>query len=84
MAQLNFTITVPDAAVPRIMAAMRGHWGQVEDPPGSGTFREMTNAELQERFRKMMIDTLRNMVLNREVYEATETVKADVSGVSIT
>lgn len=65
------------------MAALRSHWGRVEDPPGSGVFREMTNAEVQERFRILVRDTLKNLVLNREVYLATQTVKEDVSGIAI-
>ena len=83
MAVLNFSITVPDAAVPRIMAGLRSHWGQVEDPPGSGTFRDLTDAEVREKFRVLVKDTLRNLVMNREVYNATQTVKADVNSLNI-
>lgn len=84
MAQLTFTITVPDVAVPRIMSALRSHFGQVQDPPDSGIFRDMTDVELRERFRALVRDTLKNMVLNQEIHEATQTVRADVTALPIT
>lgn len=84
MATLNFSITIPDASLPRIIAGLRLHYGQVEDPAGSGTFRDLTQAEIVAKLRQLMVDSIRNMVVNQEVYAATQTVKTsyETTGVS--
>ena len=43
----------------------------------------MTEAEVRERFRIIVRDTLRNLVMNREVFEATQTVRAGVNNISM-
>jgi len=84
MATKTFTITYPDAAAPRIMAALKSHYGKVEDPVGSGTMRDRTNAEVFAEFEKMMRDTLRGIVLQQEKQGAKIAAEAAVTEIPVT
>ena len=54
---------------------LRAFWGQIEDPPGSGQFRDMTNAEVIERLRKETIGNVKRMVLKAETLAAEKALQ---------
>lgn len=75
MATVNLAITIPDDQVDRMRAGLRAYWGKIEDPPGSGQMREMTNAEVVERLRKETIGNIKLMVKKAETRQAEEALK---------
>lgn len=83
MANINLSITIPDAHVPRVLAGLRGHWGPVEDPVGSGVFRERTQAELVALLRQLVRDSVRNIVTNQEAQAAINDVKASYEAIGV-
>lgn len=83
MAILNLSITIPDAHVPRVIAGLRGHWGKVEDPAGSGVFRERTQAELVALLRQLVRDTVGNIVTNQEASAAVKSVTSSYDEIGV-
>jgi hypothetical protein len=75
MATINLAIVVPDDQVSRMRDGLRAFWGQIEDPPGSGQFRDMTNAEVIERLRKETIGNVKRMVLKAETLAAEKALQ---------
>ena len=74
--EVNFTITIPDAQADRVTAAMRTHYGQIEDgvdQDGNPVFRDRTGAEivqaLQTETRQRIIDIVRS-IENQEIGRA--------------
>jgi hypothetical protein len=76
MAVLNLSVTVPDDQIARLQAAARAQFGQV--PNGSGGFRDMTPAEIQERIRQDIISTLKQMTRRHERQTALLAAEASV------
>lgn len=82
MADVNFTITIPDNQMDRVTAAMREHFGQIEDgvdEEGLPVFRDLTAAEIVQRIkgdtRQRIIDIVRSV-------ENQTAARAAVSSVS--
>jgi hypothetical protein len=84
VAQISLTITIPDEHLPRVLAGLRLHYGKVQDPPGSGTFRDLTQAELRDRLQVLMRDSVRNMVINEDVRAQIDNVKATYDALGVT
>lgn len=68
MAVIDLSINIPNAQIPRFIAGMRASFGKVDD--GAGGLRDMTQAELIERVRQSVIQTLRERVRTAEREEA--------------
>lgn len=83
MATISISIDIPDAALPRVLAGLRAHFGQVETFTGSGVLRDLTQAEVVAKLKQLLIDSIRNMVVNQEVYAATQQVKTSYETVTI-
>jgi hypothetical protein len=83
MASKNVTITYPDGDQSRINQALKAHYGQVEDPPGSGTFRDRTNAEAWNEFESSCKRSLRHLVRNVEKEAARAAAEAGVADVGV-
>ena len=88
MADVNFTITIPDPQMPRVTAAMQTHYGQVEDgtdpETGEPVFRDLTGAEIVQRIkgetRQRIIDIVRsveNQAAARAAIQAVSDVEAE-------
>ena len=82
MATRNIVISYPDAAAPRIIAALKAHYGQItvpgatpQDPP---TYRDRTNAEAFEAFEASVKDSLKHIVRNVEKNAARVAAEAAV------
>jgi hypothetical protein len=92
MVTMTLAINIPDDQLTRVRAAARAHWGQVIDNPGDPnanppvppTFRDMTNAEINERFRKSVVAMIKDMVKRTEEDAASDTAKAGVTPVDPT
>lgn len=58
MAVYNIPVTYPTGDAPRILAALKWHYGQVSD--GAGGMRDMTNQEALDKLavsvRKSLVD----------------------------
>ena len=78
MATINLNLTVPDAQVPRVVAALSRKFGQIDDPPGSGIFRDRTNAELLALLREDIRLTVINLVKRYEQDAAIVTARTGV------
>lgn len=84
MATINLAVTIPDNQVSRMRTALRTWWGPVEDPPGSGTMRQMTNAELEERLRQVVVRNIRDIVKRVEADAAKAAAEAGVTEPDVT
>ena len=81
MATFDVTITYPDNAQGRILAALKTHYGQVDD--GQGGMRDRTNAEAINAFRDSCRNSLRHLVLRSEVETAKEDAARGVAEVEV-
>lgn len=68
MADFSIVITVPDAKVSAFVAALRWHYGQVEDPPDSGSFRDRTQGELKALVDAGTINALKDIYTRHQEY----------------
>ncbi len=84
MATINLSVSVPDNQVTRMQTALRTWWGQVEDPPGSGTMRDLTPAELTEKLRQVVIRNIRDIVKRVEADAAKAQAEAGVTEPDVT
>ena len=84
MATRSISITYPDAAGARIVAALRAQYGQVEDPAASGTFRDRTAAEVFALFEADIRASLRDIVRKYERDVAAKAAADAVADVSVT
>lgn len=78
MATFSVNIVYPDADQTRIINALKYNYGQIKDV--SGAYRDRTNAELLDAFRKTVRDNLAQIVLTFE----HQTAIAAVQTVSVT
>lgn len=78
MASKNFTVTYPDGDEARIRQALKTHYGQIEDPVGSGTFRDRTGPEAWAAFEDSCKRSLRHIVRNVEKEAAKAVAEAGV------
>jgi hypothetical protein len=81
MATINLNLTVPDAQVPRVVAALSKKFGQIDDPLGSGIFRDRTNAELLALLREDVRQTIISAVKRFEQQTAIDTARASVADI---
>lgn len=84
MATINLAVNIPDGQVARMRAALRTWWGDIEDPPGSGTMRPMTNAELEEKLRQVVVRNIRDIVKRVEADAAKAAAEAGVTEPDVT
>ena len=80
MAVYNVPITYPDGEQARILAALKSHYGQIND---SGTLRDRTNAEALAAFASSCRNALAKLVSKVEDDTATTAAKATVTTVNI-
>ena len=86
MAVLNLAITIPDDQVARMRAALRTHWGQVEDPVGQSppVYRDLTNNELTEKLRTSLVSSIKDIVKRVEADAAKAAAEATIVPVDAT
>lgn len=84
MATRNISVTYPDGAAATIIAALKWNYGQIEDPPGSGTMRDRTNAEALQAFDASVRAALRDVVQRYQVHQARTTAEAGVTPIDVT
>ena len=75
--------TVSGAHLIRFRDAYMGLYGQVEDPPESGTFRDMTEQEIMDKLFDGFFLGLKNNVLRQEQIEAAQTAKDGVTEIDM-
>ena len=63
MATFNLAITYPDAQGPRIIAALKAHYAEVDE---NGQPVPMTNAQAIEKLRGSVTSSLRDIVFRTE------------------
>jgi len=94
MAQFSIAFTIPDAQLPRVIAAMKEHYGPVYDvtlvPNGPGgammevpVRRDRTNAELLAKLRETVITDIKNIVSEVEAATAARTAATDLDGITL-
>ena len=79
MATKNITITYPDGDEARFRQALKAHYGQIEDPPDSGQFRDRTGPEAWAEFERSCKKSLRHIVRNVEREAAKVAAEAGVT-----
>jgi hypothetical protein len=84
MATHTLTVVYPDGDGPRIITALKSHYGQIEDPEDSGIFRDMTTGESLDRFDASIRQALRHIVLKEERQAAVAAASAAIEEVPIT
>lgn len=84
MATKNITIIYPDGDEARFRQALKAHYGRIEDPPGSGTFRDRTGPEAWNAFELSCKKSLRHIVRNVEREAAKAAAEAGVTDPDIT
>ncbi len=84
MATRNIAVTYPDGAAAKIIAALKWHYGQGEDPPGSGTMRARTNAEALGAFDAGVRNALKDIVLRYDRQVARDAADATVVETPVT
>ena len=62
MASKNITVTYPDGDEARFRSALKQHYGQIEDPAGSGIMRDRTGPEAWDAFAESCKMSLRHLV----------------------
>jgi hypothetical protein len=100
MATIDISLNIPNDQMPRVLAGLRAHFGQVPDenqpeptvigPPGVErrigqiVMRDRTNAELMAEVKKFMRSWLRNIVVDTETKAAETAARAAVGDVDVT
>lgn len=79
MPTINIAVNYPIDANARVLAALRAHYGTIEDSPGSNTFRARTPAECEAAFTKSCKDALKDIVVRTEKETARVTAEAGVT-----
>ena len=74
MATLSFSVTVPDADVPRILTALRYAYGD----------NTLTQAQLVEKLRESARDKIKSIVVNYERIQRENTLKTPVTPPDVT
>jgi hypothetical protein len=82
MATRNIAITYPDGAAAKIIAALKWHYGQVDD--GNGGLRDMTNAEAFAKFEQGVRQALKDIVRRYDEDQAVTAAKATVTETPVT
>lgn len=87
MATRNITITYPDGAAARVLAALKTHYGQITVPGATPqdpvTYRDRTNAEAFAAFEASVKDSLRHIVRTAEKQAAVTAAEAGVTDVGV-
>lgn len=84
MAVKNITVTYPDGDEARFRNALRAHYGEIEDPVGSGTMRPRTGPEAWAAFEASCKKSLRHIIRNAEKEAAKAAAEAAVVDANIT
>jgi len=84
MARFSIAFTIPDDQVPRVVAAMKEHYGQiVEEVNGVATPRDRTSAELLDKLRETVIVEIKNIVSATEAATAARAAKTSLDGITL-
>lgn len=87
MADISFTITIPDAQMTRVTDAMRTHYGQIEDgvdENNNPVFRDRTPAEIVQSIKGDTRTRLIDIVRSVENQAAARAAISSVSDVDAT
>ena len=76
MPTITISFDIPDGQMPRLIAALRTHWGQV--PDGNGGSRDMTGPEILTRVRLYTMSWLRKTVQQVEADQAAKAALASI------
>ena len=82
MATINLSVTIPDAQLPRVQAAARGMFGQVDD--GNGGLRDMTNNEVVARLKLETILMIKSIVHRYERSVLVAAAEAPIADIDAT
>lgn len=74
MAVINLAITIPDAQMARVQAALKAHWAVAGQPA-------LTNAEVVEKLRMSLISNIKDICKRTEEDAAKATALATVTEV---
>lgn len=77
MATINLAITIPDAQMTRVQAALKTHWAEAGKPT-------LTNAQVVERLRTSVISSIKDIVKRVEEDAAKASAIATVTEVGAT
>ena len=84
MATHTLTLTWLDGDGTRIYNALKDHYGQIEDPEGSGIYRDMTVGETLDHYDSSARKSLSDLVYKFERQEVATVAVEDVDRVPIT
>jgi hypothetical protein len=82
MATINLSVAVPDAQLPRVQAAARATFGQVDD--GAGGLRDMTNNEVVARLKFETVQMIKSIVHRHEKAVLVAAAEAPIADVDAT
>lgn len=83
MATKNITITFPDGDEARMRQVLKAHYGQIEDPPDSGIYRDRTGPEAWAAFEASCRRSLRHLARNVERAAAVKAAEDALKDVEI-
>ena len=66
MAQLTFTINVPNEQLPRLIAALKSQWEEDGDPSNED-LRQMVEQDLKRRLRRQTVVYERSLVSDPDI-----------------
>lgn len=66
MAQLTFTINVPQAQLPRLIAALESQWEE-DTSPSTEDLRQMVEADLKRRLKRQVVVYERRLVNDPDI-----------------
>lgn len=83
MATKNITVTYPDGDEARMRKALKAHYGEIEDPTGSGSYRERTGPEAWAAFEASCKKSLRHLARKAERDAAVKAAEGAIIDVEI-
>jgi hypothetical protein len=84
MATVNLSVTIPDALMPRVLQALRAHFGQVPlEGSQTGEMRDRTPAELQAKLREQTVANIKQIVAEVEARQAAIAAEASAKAIQV-